>query len=114
MKVEDCLRHLGITLRVMILSVHFVQCRITARSELWKAVGFYVGNGSGTAEQFAPNSHRSRVWSLARTSLKVRIKGHQGQKRHFPALLAACMRFMFGKTSLASSFFSLVHCGRLT
>jgi len=37
--------------------------------------------------------------------LKVKVKGqgHQGQKRHFSALSAACMRFMFCKTSLASS-----------
>jgi len=31
-------------------------------------------------------------------------QGHQGQKQHFSALLVACMRFIFGKTSLASSF----------
>jgi len=32
---------------------------------------------------FAPNSHGRRVWSLAGTSLKVRVKGegHQGQKK---------------------------------
>jgi len=30
---------------------------------------------------------------------------HQGQKKqYFSALLAACMQFMFGKTSLASNF----------
>ena len=33
----------------------------------------------------------------------------QGQKRHFLALSAACMRFMFGKTSLASSHH---HCSK--
>jgi len=34
---------------------------------------------------FAPNPHGRRVWSLARTSLKVKAKGqgHRGQKRHF-------------------------------
>ena len=55
---------------------------------------------------FAPNSHGRRVWSLVRTSLKVKDKGqgHHGQKRHFSALSAAYVRFMFGKTSLASSF----------
>ena len=41
-------------------------------------------------------------------SLKVKGQGHQGQKRHFSALLAACVRFMFGRTSLASS---LVYVG---
>jgi len=30
-------------------------------------------------------------------------QGHQGQKRHFSALSAACVRFVFGKTSLAST-----------
>jgi len=55
---------------------------------------------------FAPNSHRRRVWSLARTSLNVKIKGqgHQGQKRHFRPISGTCVRFMFGETSLASSF----------
>jgi len=38
-------------------------------------------------------------------SLKVKVKGqgNQGQKRYFSALSAAYVRFMFGKTSLASS-----------
>ena len=51
---------------------------------------------------FAPNSHGRRVWCLDRTSLNVKVKGqgHQGQKRHFSALSAACVRFMFGKISL--------------
>ena len=59
---------------------------------------------------FAPNSHERRAWSLAGTSLKVKVKGqgHQGQKTAFSALLAACMRFMFGKTSLAFSFFNFL------
>ena len=47
---------------------------------------------------FASNSHERRVWSFARTNLKVKV------------LSAACVRFMCGKTSLASSFdcFSLI------
>jgi len=38
-------------------------------------------------------------------SLKVKVKGqgHQDKKRHFSAVSAACVRFMFGKTSLAFS-----------
>jgi len=49
--------------------------------------------------------HMEDVWSLAWTSLKVKVKGqgHQGQKKNFPTLLAVCVLFMFGKTSLASS-----------
>jgi len=50
---------------------------------------------------FAPNSHGRRVWSLTQTCLKVKVT--RDKKRHFSALLAAYMRFMFGKTSLASS-----------
>jgi len=40
-------------------------------------------------------------------SLKVNVEGqgHQGQKTAFSALSAACVRFVFGKTSLASSLF---------
>ena len=46
---------------------------------------------------FAPNSHGRRFWFLARASLKVKVKGqgHQGQKRHFSALSAACVRFVW-------------------
>jgi len=55
---------------------------------------------------FAPNWHRRRVWSLARTSLKVKAKGqgHQGQKTaffgHFSGLHAVSVWY----TSLVSSF----------
>jgi len=41
-----------------------------------------------------------RVW---RSGSKVKGQDHQGQKTAFLTLLAACMRFMFDKTSLASS-----------
>jgi len=42
---------------------------------------------------FAPNSHGRRAWSLAQTSLKVKVKGqgHQGQNGifgHFGSLRA--------------------------
>ena len=55
--------------------------------------------------RYVPNSHGSRVSSHTLTSLKVKVKGqgHQGQKQHFSALLVARMRFVSGKTSLASS-----------
>ena len=45
---------------------------------------------------FARNSQRKRVWSLDRASLKVKIKGkgHQGQKAF---LRPVWLRFMFGK-----------------
>ena len=47
--------------------------------------------------EFAPNSHGRRVWSLVETSLKVKVTD---KKRHFSTLL----QFVFGKTFLASSF----------
>jgi len=42
----------------------------------------------GPLNGFAPNSHATRVWSLAETSLKVKVKdqGHQGQKQRFSSL----------------------------
>ena len=61
---------------------------------------------------FAPNSHRRRACSLIQTSLKVKIKGQRSkvkvtrEKAVFSVLSAAWVRFMFGKTFLASSFFS--------
>jgi len=104
---------------------------------------------------FAPNSQGRPVWSLAGTSLNVKVKGqgHRGQKTgfladiseiaelicnkftgktcfiphsdefegkrsrspgtkttfYFTALLVAFVRFMFGKTSLASSLFLFVY-----
>jgi len=42
--------------------------------------------------------HREQcVWSLTGTSLNVKVKGqgHYGQKRHFLALLAACVRYVW-------------------
>jgi len=50
---------------------------------------------------FAPTSHGTLVWCLARTSLKVKIKGQRSRspgtrKQHFSALSAACVRFIFG------------------
>jgi len=84
----------------------------TARGELRKALLapsvsslFVYGISREPLNGFAPNSHGRRFWSLARTSLKVNVKGHghHGQKRHLSALSAACVRFVFGKTSFASS-----------
>jgi len=63
--------------------------------------------------RFASNSHERRAWSLARMSLKVKVKdkGHQGQNGIFSALSAACVRFMFGETSLVCSFeILLINC----
>jgi len=51
---------------------------------------------------FAPNSHGRHVWSLSWTCLTVKVT--RDKKRHFSALLAACVQFMFGKTSLEFFF----------
>jgi len=40
------------------------------------------------------------VWML-----RSKVKVTRDKKRHFSALSAACMQFMFGKTSSASCFF---------
>ena len=60
---------------------------------------------------FTPNSHGRRVWSLAQTSLKVKVKGQRSRSSltrdknviFSPFNSAAFVRFMFGKISLASS-----------
>jgi len=44
--------------------------------------------------RFAPNWHRRRVWSLARATLKVKVKVTR-DKTAFSALLAAFVRFIF-------------------
>jgi len=50
-----------------------------------------VWNISGTAERICIEFTR-KTWSLAWTSLKVKGQGHQGQKRYFLTLSAACVR----------------------
>jgi len=60
---------------------------------------------------FAPNSHGRRVWytSLGRDwRSRSKVKVTRDKKRHFSALSAA-LRFIFGKTSLASSYVLLCH-----
>jgi len=92
----------GLVVQLVVQQIHNKSNKwsltFTARSELRKVLflalsvyGFFVRvwNILGTAEWIcALNSHGRRVWSLA---------------RHFSVLSAACMQFMFGKTSLASS-----------
>jgi len=43
--------------------------------------------------RFVPNSHGKHVWSLARTSLKVRVKGqgHRDKKTAFSAAYGSCL-----------------------
>jgi len=45
--------------------------------------GWFVYMSRKPLNGFAPNSHGSRVWSIAWTSLKVKGQGHQGQKTAF-------------------------------
>jgi len=49
------------------------------------------------------------VW---RSKSKVKGQGHRDKQRHFSALSVACVRFVFRKISLVSSFY-LVSFGRL-
>ena len=73
-----------------------------------------VWNISVTAERICSQIHievvfgpsTGRVWR-SRWKVKGQSQGHQGQKRYFSALSAAWVQFMFGKTSLASSFVCL-------
>jgi len=73
--------------------------------------------------RLVPNSQERRVWSLAWTSLNVKVKVTRDKKQGFQpifreslnwyatnshgkcawSLSTACVRFMFGKTSLPSS-----------
>jgi len=86
---------------------------ITARNELRRvlflapSVTFFMYEISrGSLNGFAPNSHGRLIWSLVRTSLNVKVKGQRsrspGTKTAFFALSAACVRFLFGKTSSPS------------
>jgi len=74
---------------------------ITARSELRKvlflalSVTFLFVH---EISRFAPNSQGRRAWMSL--NVKVKGQGHQGQKRHFSALSAACVWFMFGKSQI--------------
>jgi len=96
---------------------------ITARSELRKVrfwalsltFLFAYETSREPLNGFAPNSHGRRNWSIARMSLHVKVKGQRSRspetKRHFSALSVACVRFTFGKTSLAGSLFHIdVRC----
>jgi len=81
----------------------------TSEGSVFGAVSlcFCVWNIPGIAE----HNCSKFTW---RTSLVPRLdefegQGHQGQKTTFLVLLAACVRFMFGKTPFASSFTSIFH-----
>jgi len=87
----------------------------TARNELRKVLFFgavrlrflfaYVISRE-SLNGFALNSRRRRVWSLARTCFKLKVKGqgHQGQKTTFSALSAAFVRLMFGNGKVFTFF----------
>jgi len=86
-------------------------CVITARSELRKVLFlapsvrvFFgcVSNISGTAERICAKFTRNTC--VVPRFDEFEGQGHQGQNTAFLAPLAAGLRFMFGKTSLAYSF----------
>jgi len=89
---------------------------ITTRIELWKVLFlapsvcvFCLCNILGTTEWICAKFRKKmclvpcclnlRVWRL-----RSKVKVTRDKKRHFSALSAACMRFLFDKTSIASSF----------
>jgi len=63
---------------------------------LWFLCMKYIGNRWTDLRQI----HMEEVfnWSLARTSLKVKVKGQGHQWKN-----TACLQFVFGKTSLGRS-----------
>jgi len=85
----------------------------TARSELWKVLFFFavslwffvcVWNISGTAEQICAKFTRKaclvpRSDEFEGQCQRSKVKVTRDKRRHILALLAACMRFVFGKTS---------------
>jgi len=54
--------------------------------------------------RFAPNSQGRRVWFACSNEFECQGQGHQGQKAAFFVPSVACLRFMFGKTSLWSPY----------
>jgi len=66
---------------------------------------------------YVPNSHERCVWSLDRTSLNVKVKGQSsrspGTKTEFSVLWTACVRFVVGKTSLASIVLDLFYVSKI-
>jgi len=72
-------------------AVHYSCTQWTAEGSVFGVVSLWffvcVWNVSGTAEQFVPNSHGRRVFSLLRrvrrSRSKVKCQGHQGQKTAF-------------------------------
>jgi len=96
-------------------SSSFITVRCQLRKVLFLALSFCVfvcvGNISGTAERICTRFilQGRRVWFLALTSLKVKVKGQRSRSSGtkngiFRSFRRPTCRFMFGKTSLASSF----------
>ena len=82
------------------LSPHTANC---GRFCLWHCLWLFlcVWNISGTAERICAKFTRKTC--LVPRSDECKGQGHQRQRTAFLALSAACVQFMFGKTSLASS-----------
>jgi len=64
----------------------------------------------GTAERICTKFTQttcffSRLDEFEGQSQRPKVKVTRDKKQHLSALLMTCVRFMFGKTSLASSFF---------
>jgi len=71
-----------------------------------------VWNVSGTAEQICTKFTRNTCLVPLSNEFEGQCQRSRspGTKRHFSALLAACVWFVSGKTSLLSSSYLSVHC----
>jgi len=99
----------------LLLNSHLI---IITCSELWKVLflapsvcGFlFVYEISwGTAERICAKFTQKTFSPLLRRVCRSKVKVTIDKKRHFLAILAACMQFVFGKTSLAFSMFLYYH-----
>jgi len=91
-----------------IFAAHSELRKVLFRCCLWRFV-FVCEIYREPMNGFAPNSQGRRAWSFPRTSLKVMLKCQLSRspgtkKWHFSALSAAYVRFVFSKTSSASSY----------
>jgi len=96
--------HMHCVLFCWIFLPHAVNC---VRFYFWRCDFLFVYEISWELlNGFAPNSRGRCGWSLAQTSLNVKVKGqgNRDNRRHFSALSEACLRFAFGKTSSVCSF----------
>jgi len=91
--------------QLKLLPSHHYHTQWTAQGSVFGAVSLWFLSVYEISPKplngFAPNSRGRRVWSLRRV---WRSRSPGTKKLHFSAILAVCVQFMLGKTSVASSF----------